>query len=1040
MSNANGGTIVVRIEGRDVGLSDLLARVNSQMNSSGASVRNYATAMSQIDPATRSAESELARYAQSLASVAAKSGDTGGAVKILGQALQQLTPATTSANQVQAQLQGYLNNQAAAAEKASFSLGNLAKGLYVLQAGYQAVMQVASAAIEAIGKGNELEKTLLTFRVLSGTQEQYQQNLVLARQQQDRFGGSLQDTVEGMSNFANLSRRTGIEISKLTNLARAMAIIDPAQGFKGAGIALKEFFSGDITSLARRFEIPRGALNDIKNIADEGERFAALEQTLAQYGITTELLAAQANSTATAYAKLSGSAADAQAAIGQGLAKIFQPLAEGTAKVLNQVADGITTLVTRGEQLDQFKKRIYDLTQTGGLDAFNAKIREINDQLPWYAGKLNELTPAQYAFASSLINTGTAADQAINKASELGNSLQYVMTTVNRHAVEINIANLTTADSFEAYSQAAFRAAAADENGALFAQQVAIAIANKRISVEQGTQALTQYSAYMEQAAASENNQNAATTAALGATQLFTAELTANTLEAANSAIQSEALKVQQEALMNAALAAAQGMGVTAQSAAVLANQFGITTSQAFGLISALQQLQMAKAAQDTKTSGIPQGYFQVATGFADPIELKKYKDLEKAKQDYIIATGKTAEKLQIERDRLRGLSQDSTEYWQQLAKVTNLEQQLQREQDKKGKGGAPKLTPNEKINVGLLDQLDKYNAKFEDAEAEHYDKLAEIYADYNKKVEEQMRKNEVSKRRSRADFYSGLQDAKGIDTQKFAAQYEEAFQKAQEIAQSGKAKLAQEYLEMRQKQIEEMKQLDEDAAKIKEDQKSGDLSKKDAEAQLAYLEGRRKLIQEAQDEELKQLQDSGDEYQNQLNEKLTAEEQRYNEQVDKISNSAERAADAKIKHAERSKIAVDAENKSLADQAGIYDRIAAKNGGQVPQSRQTPTGTASKPTAADNEGQKPVNVEASNPIPVSSAEALLVRQAEAFFVRDDAVFGAIGDMASRMEGKLGEVVGAVNDAKTAISSAVSAVEGAVGRIKINVTNSVVQQ
>lgn len=47
-----------------------------------------------------------------------------------------------------------------------------------------------------------------------------------------------------MSNFANLSKRTGIEIDKLTNLARAMAVIDPAQGFKGAGIALKEFFSG----------------------------------------------------------------------------------------------------------------------------------------------------------------------------------------------------------------------------------------------------------------------------------------------------------------------------------------------------------------------------------------------------------------------------------------------------------------------------------------------------------------------------------------------------------------------------------------------------------------------------------------------------------------------------------------------------------------------------------------------------------------------------------------------------------------------------
>ena len=1035
MSNANGGTIVVRVEGRDVGLSDLLARINSQMNSSGANVRNYATAMSQIDPATRQAESELARYAQSLAAVAAKSGDTGGAVKILGQALQQLTPATTSANQVQAQLQGYLNQQEAAANKASFSLGNLAKGLYVLQAGYQAVMQVASAAIEAIGKGNELEKTLLTFRVLSGTQEQYQQNLVLARQQQDRFGGSLQDTVEGMSNFANLSRRTGIEISKLTNLARAMAIIDPAQGFKGAGIALKEFFSGDITSLARRFEIPHGALNDIKNIADEGERFAALEKTLAQYGITTELLAAQANSTATAYAKLSGNAADAQAAIGQGLAKVFQPLAEGAANVFRQVADGIGTLVTRSQQLDNFKSRIFDLTRTEGLDAFNAKIRAVNEQLPFYAGKLQELTPAQYAFASSLVQTGVAADQAINKATELGNSFQYVMTTVDRHAVQVNIANLASAASFETYSQAAFRAAEADANGAVFAQQVAIAIANKRISVDQGIAALNQYSAAMEASNAAETAQTGSTQQALQATQVFTQELTNNALEAANSAIQSDALKLKQEQLTNAAIAAAQGMGATAQSAALLGQQFSITTSQAYGLISAMQQLQVAQAKKDSGLS--PRDYDTNAEFLAAVKDAEAKQKAFEAQQKYNFSVADTAGKLSIARDELSRTTKGTEEYWQALTKVDGLQKQLDNE--KKKPAGAPKLTPNEKINVGLLDQLDKYNNKFEDAEQQHYDKLAAIYADYNKKVEEQMRKNEVSKSRSRADFYSGLQDAKGIDTQKFAAQYEEAFQKAQEIAQSGKAKLAQEYLEMRQKQIEEMKQLDEDAAKIKEDQKSGNLSKKDAEAQLAYLEGRRKLIQDAQDEELKQLQEGGDEYQNQLNEKLTAEEQRYNEQADKISLSAERAADAKIKHAERSKIAVDAENKALADQAGIYDRIAAKNGGQVPRSTIDAT-QAAQPKAADNEGQKPVNVEASNPIPVSSAEALLVRQAEAFFVRDDAVFGAIGDMASRMEGKLGEVVGAVNDAKTAISSAVSAVEGAVGRIKINVTNSVVQQ
>ncbi len=244
MSQVNGGTIVVRVEGRDIGLTELLSRINSQMSQSVSVARNYSSAMAQVDPVLRRADQELARYAQSLAAVAAKSGDTASAQRILAQALQQITPNTTAANQVQNQLQGLLNQGAAAAQKQAFSLQNLATGLQTLVGGYLVATRVVQAFGEAINKGNELEKTLITFRTLSGSQETYQKNLAEAREQQERFGGSLQDTVEGMSSFANLSRRTGIEITKLTNLARAMAIIDPAQGFKGAGIALKEFFSG----------------------------------------------------------------------------------------------------------------------------------------------------------------------------------------------------------------------------------------------------------------------------------------------------------------------------------------------------------------------------------------------------------------------------------------------------------------------------------------------------------------------------------------------------------------------------------------------------------------------------------------------------------------------------------------------------------------------------------------------------------------------------------------------------------------------------
>ena len=214
MSNASGGTITVRVEGKDVGLSDLISRLNSQMAQGGAQARNYATQMASIDPTMRSLDSELARYAQSLARVAATSGDVAGSQKILAQALGQITPNTTAANNVMNQLQTSINSSAAAAQKQSFSFQGVAQGLQTLVGGYLVATRVIGAFGQVINQGNELEKTLITFRVLSGSAEQYEKNLALAKAQQDRFGGSLQDTVEGMSNFANLSRRAGIVTGK----------------------------------------------------------------------------------------------------------------------------------------------------------------------------------------------------------------------------------------------------------------------------------------------------------------------------------------------------------------------------------------------------------------------------------------------------------------------------------------------------------------------------------------------------------------------------------------------------------------------------------------------------------------------------------------------------------------------------------------------------------------------------------------------------------------------------------------------------------
>jgi len=1038
MSNVTGGTITVRVSGQDVGLSDLLARLNTQMNSGLGAIRNYNTTLESLNPTTKAVQAEQVRFAQAMAAVAAKSGDTAGAIGILGTALTQVNTQTVAAQQGLGQMQNLLNNQAAAAEKASFSFKGVAQGLTTLIGGYVVASRVVREFGEVIGTGNELEKTLTTFRVLSGSAAEYEKNLALAKNQQALFGGSLNDTVEGMSEFANLSHRTGIEVTKLTNLSRALATVDPAQGFKGASIALKEFFSGDnTTSLSRRFEIPKDVLNNIIKITDKKEQFDALSAALANFGISQELVSAQASTTAVAYDKLSGSITDAKAAIGQFLAVALTPAANTLAKWANDAAVGFDTLTHKSESLNAIAGKIFNVT--GSFDAFNARIRDTNatmsaaiGPLAAFTAHIQELTPAQYALVTALINSGNSAAEAFEKLQANADALDHIRSNVASASAWYNIA----ADTAREFETALGETAVTSQEAAGFAVGLAQAVA-KGLPVEQAYIALQQFKANaVKVAAAAQQEQTTATQAALTATDLFAQSTVQETAAKIESQAAGDALKITHDQLYAAALAAAQGMGATQQSAAILAGQFGITTASAYSLIGALAQLEVAKAKQQlgVQPGGANEREDRLGSN-ADIIARAKAAklaaDVAKAERENALAAADAAGKVNLEKDALARLDKGSVEYVKQLGKVQAAERALAAEQERKRKKneGAPKLTPNEKINTALLDQQDKFDNKMEDAEQKHWDKMADIYTKFNEEQQKQFAKNEVSKRRSRADFYAGLQDAPaGVDTQKFAAQYEEAFAKAQEIAQTGKAKLANDFLELRQKQIEEMKKLDEEAAKIAADRKDGKLSKKDADAQLEYLKGRKKLVEDAQKEEQDQLINAGDENQKHLQEQLDQENQAYADQSDKIATAAERAADAKIKHAERSKIKVSEENKELATQNDLYDKIAAKNGGVVPK---VPTNAPASNGSVDPSQKPTVDVTATQPLPVSTAQALLVHQDATFLVTDVDAINAIADMATRLEAGLGTIAQAVNDAKTAITGAVGAVESAVGRIKL---------
>lgn len=97
--------------------------------------------------------------------------------------------------------------------------------------------------------------------------------------------------MEASKTFVIMSK-TQSELEKLTDISERLAIMDPLQGFSGAAVALRELQSGDIISLAERFEMPKKTLNEIKNLPLM-DQLNALDKELSSYGITQELIYSQ---------------------------------------------------------------------------------------------------------------------------------------------------------------------------------------------------------------------------------------------------------------------------------------------------------------------------------------------------------------------------------------------------------------------------------------------------------------------------------------------------------------------------------------------------------------------------------------------------------------------------------------------------------------------------------------------------------------------------------------------------------------------------
>ncbi len=805
----------------------------------------------------------------------------------------------------------------------------------------------------------------------------------------------------------------------------------------------------DITSLSRRFEIPRSVLNDLKNIEDPIARFKELDRVVSELGFSQKVLEAQTQTTANTYDKAAAAFDNAKTAVGGYLAEILKiPAQVVTEVVLKRVAEDLPQALPQNVEKQQVNTQANFLQNASDVAAFNAEVERANGiinnssvAVGLLGGYFTKLTPEMFNAARAAVQNGQSLQQVSQTITDLSgniNTMNSVFDTATR--VGYQTAEATAA----AREQMAFLAFSSQESASalqllikarldekISTTELMVALENL-VASEQVIQAQAAATATAQGLAAQREGERSAGVKVLTDAQIeqSSAIVDAITKEQAQLA-EEEKLKAVKEELARLAPLVANGTLTIAEASAIAAGKFNLEEAAIRGVIAAeadLAGIRGLRAKQDSQTRDAGTGKISTGTRTSrgsqtnrgtdqqrlDAIEAQQKANEELAASERAVeeARGGNEAKLANLRDDLAGLTEGTAAYNNKLAEVIALENQVA----KAGAGGA-KLSAQEKLDNSLLNQADKTNDKLENAEIAHQQNLLDIIEEFAAKQLAAQKKNEVDKRTSRADFYTQLIDEEGVNQQQFSAEYEKVFEESQKIAQAGNQQLANDYLKMRQQQIQDDIEFAKKRAEVAADE---DLTKKEKEAKLAALDEIDKMRKAAQEEETKQLLEGGDQNVNALNEKLSEEEKRYNEQTGKIKTIADQQADARIAAWERA-------NKTIAAQPPAELTNFSNAGIPIPQTT---------PAATTPEVALPTDQTVQTDATITDAQIMSVTVVGLALVRDEGVIAEISALASRLEAKLGELQQSVQNSGSSIVDKLGGVESAVKNIKLRLVQA----
>lgn len=458
-------TMSVEITADAKQLDAALRRVEQQLKGFGRAVPPLGAPFERAVVPIQRAEAATLRFASARARLLRDQGNLAGAERVLQGALRQTTASTTQTINVERQLIAVRKQLEVSAGGAAASTRGLASSLSGLQGAFGALgISVGASALvqfgrEAIGAANRLEDAQTSLRAIAGSADLYSKTMAVAAQNQRLFGGSLAENVEEMGSFVVSSRLAGVELDQLLDISQRLATLDPAQGARGAAIALRELLSGNTRSLAARFELPQTA---IKAMGDESlsasEKLAHLGAFLDDVGISTETVRGRLDNTSQSYRDLSAAIDAATTSIGTLLAQGLAPAADEAAKFAQAIALAAQTINAGQGPLDALSGAVIANAASyeeyrAGLDQASTATAQFAQQSQIIQGifganapavmalvgpllnlttSMGALTPLQFEYAKALEATGVSAQAAAAAAAEQAGAFAALQTGIEQ--------------------------------------------------------------------------------------------------------------------------------------------------------------------------------------------------------------------------------------------------------------------------------------------------------------------------------------------------------------------------------------------------------------------------------------------------------------------------------------------------------------------------------------------------------------------------------------------------------------------------------